>query len=349
MHAHQAEPGARALSFPLPAQYAVALLALTIVTVVVARVLAGGIRPGRAMPALALLQLTSLLPLAATYNPSVDRASFYPSTPAIAYLQREAADGSRVLMPGHVGLVYGLFEAHGYDGLTPRRLEEVAGSVGSGRALLSGLLENPVALHGSEPLFRHALLPPGTATPRPELTVAYDGPDGRVFRNEAALPRAFLVGHGRCVDDREARRLILGSCGRFPPRGLARGLRRSGPAVEPPGPGASARMTGHGPHAVQVRAVTDRPAYLVLTDTWYPGWAMRVAGREVKLWRATHAFRAVSVPPGEHLVEFRYEPAWLTIGLAILGLLGPAAAMAVILVWWSVVPVRGPRDGAFRA
>jgi membrane protein YfhO len=330
---HQAEPGARALSFPLPAQYAVALVALTIVTVVVARVLAGGIAPGRAMPALAMLQLTSLLPLAATYNPSVDRASFYPSTPAIAHLQREAADGSRVLMPGHVGLVYGLFEAHGYDGLTPRRLEEVAGSVGSGRALLSGLLENPVALHGSEPLtparlwispvfdlvgVRQALLPPGTSTPRPKLGVAYDGPDGRVFRNEAALPRAFLVGRGRCVDDRQARSLIAARAVDFRQEVLLADCGEAAPAAEPD-PGASARITGYGPHAVQIRAVTDRPAYLVLTDTWYPGWAARVDGREVRLWRANHAFRAVSVPPGEHLVEFRYEPGWLTLGLAISG------------------------------
>jgi hypothetical protein len=342
--AHGAEPRARALWFPLPAQYAVALVALTVVTVLVAGVLSGIIAPGRATPALAMLQLASLLPLAATYNPGVHREAFYPSTPALAYLQREAADGSRVLMPGHVGLVYGLFEAHGYDGLTPRRIEEVTGSVGTGRALISGLLENPLALHGSEPLsgarlwvspvfdlvgIRHALLPPGSAVQRPELTLAYDGPDGRIFRNEAALPRAFLVGRGRCVDDWQARRLIAARAVDFRHEALLADCAGPAPATEPPGPGASARITGHGTHAVQVRAVTDRPALLVLTDTWYPGWTARVDGHEARVWRANHAFRAVSVSPGEHLVEFRYEPAWLTLGLAISG--ASLAGVAILL------------------
>jgi len=149
--------------------------------------------------------------------------------------------------------------------------------------------------------------------------VAYDAPDGRIFRTEAALPRAFLVGRGRCVDDREARRLIAARAVDFRHEVLLADCVEPAPAAEPPGSGASVRITGHGPHAVQVRAVTDRPAYLVLTDTWYPGWTARVDGREARLWRANHAFRAVSVVPGEHLVEFRYEPAWLTIGLATSG------------------------------
>ena len=343
--AHGAEPRARALSFPLPAQYAVALVALTGVTVLVACVLSGAVAPGRATPVLAMLQLASLLPLAATYNPRVAREAFYPSTPALAYLQRETADGSRVLMPGHVGLVYGLYEAHGYDGLTPRRIEEVTGPVGTGRALLGGLLENPIALHGSEPLsgarlwvspvfdlvgIRYTLLPPGTAPQRPALTVAYDGPDGRIFRNEAALPRAFLVGRGRCVDDRQARRLIAARAVDFRQEVLLADCAGPPPAAEPPGAGAAAHITGQEPHAVRVRAVADRPAWLVLTDTWYPGWTARVDGREARLWRANHAFRAVRLSAGEHLVEFHYEPAWLALGLAMsgAGLAGVALLLA---------------------
>jgi membrane protein YfhO len=333
--AHQGEPRARALSLPLTAQYAIALAALTLATVLIARVLAGRVAPGQATLVFALIQLATLLPLAATYNPSIDRRSFYPSTPAIEHLQRATADGSRVLMPGHVGLVYGLFEAHGYDGLTPRRIEEVTGPVGTGRAPHAGLLENILALNGSEPLsgarlwtspvldlvgIRYILLPPGTPTLRAGLTVVYDAPDGRIFRNETALPRAFLVGHGRCVDDAEARRLIAGRSVDFRTEVLLADCAGSAGSAGPPGSGASARITGQGPHAVEIRAVTDRPAYLVLTDTWYPGWTAWVDGRATRLWRANHAFRAVSLSPGEHRVEFHYEPTWLTIGLAISGL-----------------------------
>jgi uncharacterized membrane protein YfhO len=102
------------------------------------------------------------------------------------------------------------------------------------------------------------------------------------------------------------------------------------PAAEPPGAGAAAHITGQEPHAVRVRAVADRPAWLVLTDTWYPGWTARVDGREARLWRANHAFRAVRLSAGEHLVEFHYEPAWLALGLAMsgAGLAGVALLLA---------------------
>jgi hypothetical protein len=333
--AHHGEPRARAMSFPLAAQYALSLLALTLAAVVVAVRLAGRVSAAPATLALAVVQLASLLPIAATYNPRVDRQAFYPSTPALAYLQRETADGSRVLMPGSVGLVYGLFEAQGYDGLTPRRIEEVTGPIGTGLAPQQGLLENTLALHGSEPLsgtrlwvspvfdlvgIRYVLLPPGTPVLRQQLTVVYDAADGRIFRNEAALPRAFVVGRGRCVDDREARQLIGARAVDFRREVLLAECAEPVPATEAPGPDASARITRHGPHVVEVRAVTDRPAFLVLTDTWYPGWTARVDGGPTRLWRANHAFRAVSLPAGEHRVEFRYEPAWLTLGLAISGL-----------------------------
>src|SRR5262249_40973604 len=114
-------------------------------------------------------------------------------------------------------------EAQGYDGMSPRRLVEITGVVGTGSALTRGLLENTVALHGSEPLsglrilvspaldllgVRYVLLAPGAAPPRPGLTPVYDAADARIFRNDGALPRATLVGQARCVDDATALQAI---------------------------------------------------------------------------------------------------------------------------------------------
>jgi Bacterial membrane protein YfhO len=240
-----------------------------------------------------------------------------------------------VLMSGTLGLVYGLREAHGYDGLTPRLIEEVVGPVGTGRAPQAGLLENTLALHGSEPLsgarlwispvfdlvgVRHVLLPPGTPVARADFTVIYDAADGRIFRNERALPRAFLVGRGRCVSDREARRLIAASAVDFRAEVLLADCAGTPALAESTGTDATARVVAQSAHAVEIRAEADRPAYLVLTDTWYPGWNVSVDGQPARLWRANHAFRAVRLSPGEHRVEFRYEPTWLAPGLAVSGL-----------------------------
>ncbi len=50
------------------------------------------------------------------------------------------------------------------------------------------------------------------------------------------------------------------------------------------------------------------PGYLVLLDSYYPGWASYIDGREAPIFRANYAFRAVEVPAGEHRIEFRYRP-----------------------------------------
>lgn len=58
-----------------------------------------------------------------------------------------------------------------------------------------------------------------------------------------------------------------------------------------------------------VRSPVD--GWLVLADTDYPGWTARIDGQPVPIYRANGAFRAVQVPPGEHVLIFTYEPPWL--------------------------------------
>ncbi|MGW8250836.1 MAG: hypothetical protein ACWGO1_09360, partial [Anaerolineales bacterium] len=53
---------------------------------------------------------------------------------------------------------------------------------------------------------------------------------------------------------------------------------------------------------LQVEA--ERPGWLLLSDTWYPGWTASVDGVDVPIYRANYLFRAVSLPAGEHQVRF---------------------------------------------
>jgi hypothetical protein len=66
--------------------------------------------------------------------------------------------------------------------------------------------------------------------------------------------------------------------------------------------------------------VVSQPGYLVLVDTYYPGWRATVEGRPVEILRANYAFMALPVEPGEHRVALRYEPASFRLGLIISGL-----------------------------
>jgi uncharacterized membrane protein YfhO len=83
-----------------------------------------------------------------------------------------------------------------------------------------------------------------------------------------------------------------------------------------------------------VRANVAVPSLLVYADTYYDGWRAYVDDREVSIERADHAFKAVRVDPGQHVVRFVFDPLSFKVGAAltivgligVLGLLGWSAA-----------------------
>ncbi len=68
---------------------------------------------------------------------------------------------------------------------------------------------------------------------------------------------------------------------------------------------------------VLCEAESSSAGYLVLLDSYYPGWSARVDGKETRIIRANYGFRAVALPAGRHKVEFVYRPRTFYIGLAL--------------------------------
>ena len=76
------------------------------------------------------------------------------------------------------------------------------------------------------------------------------------------------------------------------------------------------------------------PGYLVLLDSYYPGWRAYVDGVEVRILRANYAFRAVQVGAGNHRVEFIYRPRSFYLGLWISGV---ALVLAAGSLMWPLL------------
>jgi hypothetical protein len=78
---------------------------------------------------------------------------------------------------------------------------------------------------------------------------------------------------------------------------------------------------------VTLRVVTDAPMLAVLSDRHYPGWRVRVDGKDAPLLLANGVFRAAAVPAGSSEVEFRYDPVSLKLGalISVVGLLVASA------------------------
>jgi hypothetical protein len=71
---------------------------------------------------------------------------------------------------------------------------------------------------------------------------------------------------------------------------------------------------------IQVEMIT--PGFLVLTDTYYPGWTAYCDGQRKKILRANGISRAVYLETGRHQVEFKFRPKPLYWGFLITFLTG---------------------------
>ncbi len=71
------------------------------------------------------------------------------------------------------------------------------------------------------------------------------------------------------------------------------------------------------PTTRRYRVISDGPAYLVISQSWYPGWTARLNGHATALYRANLAFQAVAIPPGESEVTLQYRLNHWRVGLGV--------------------------------
>jgi uncharacterized membrane protein YfhO len=85
------------------------------------------------------------------------------------------------------------------------------------------------------------------------------------------------------------------------------------------------------PDHITLEADMNEPGYVVLVDTYDPGWRTRVDGRPATLLRANVAFRAVAVPAGHHVIESVYRPPAVAAGLTV----SAGTAILALAAAWS--------------
>ncbi len=103
----------------------------------------------------------------------------------------------------------------------------------------------------------------------------------------------------------------------------------------------TARILEDLPERMVIETEATAPAYLVVSDSFDPGWSAQVDGSTVAIHPAYVAFRAVFLPPGRHKIVFTYRPAGfaLGLGLCLCGLVG-----SLVLWFWPRGTVVLPPD-----
>jgi hypothetical protein len=69
--------------------------------------------------------------------------------------------------------------------------------------------------------------------------------------------------------------------------------------------------------AVDVTVSTDRPAWIVIAQSFYPSWRAYVDNQRTQLWHANYAFQALEVPAGQHHVQLRFEDREFRMGCLV--------------------------------
>ncbi len=157
--------------------------------------------------------------------------------------------------------------------------------------------------------------------------------DIKLYQNDNALPRAFVVGDARFVSDDDAALDQL----RDPSFDPAQTVVIAGQGEDPVGADGrcalqAATITAYTDTRVSISVNSPDSGYLVLTDAFYPGWTAAVNGVDTPVERADVMFRAVQVPSGESEVVFEYRPAWLPLAPILGGMGWIAALIAAVLL-----------------
>jgi hypothetical protein len=68
---------------------------------------------------------------------------------------------------------------------------------------------------------------------------------------------------------------------------------------------------------IDIETNSSSPAFLVLSDVYYPGWTAKIDGTQTKIFQTNYVLRGVQVPAGEHTIKFEFKPVSYHIGVGI--------------------------------
>ena len=174
-------------------------------------------------------------------------------------------------------------------------------------------------LVGVEWVVSHTPLPAEVLRDRyPEFVETFVGPHARIYHNQDALPRAFLVHEAVGVDTADEAFAAM--------EDPALDLRRTAvletaelPPLAQPASAGTVEITGRSATGYEVVVDTAAPGVLVIADTYYPGWQARVDGEAAPVLPAYGTLRAVAVPAGRSVVELDFRPRSVLVGVVLAG------------------------------
>jgi len=258
---------------------------------------------------------------------------------------------AREYVQPNLNQLWGLQTGDCYSGIIPRWIEDVWGSHNRGGLVTSFIRVDGKKIHVDAGLFRllglfnvRYVISPVKLSGFAGLERVSSLSPAWIYRIRDALPRAFLVTRSvwRSGPDQAAEYMLSP---KFDPRrevvlhGSPPPRQDAEPSAVPEWPGGE--VVSYTASEVEVRTSSSRGGFLVLSDSWYPGWEAEVDGQPRPILRANLNQRAVETPAGQHTVRFVFRSGAIQLGLAVSG-----ASLALLLLGVLVLRRAARRPGA---
>ncbi|MBC7329361.1 hypothetical protein H5T88_03280 [bacterium] len=254
--------------------------------------------------ALVALAIVDMFAFSMRFNPATSPKMLFPSVPIAEQLKSISEKGRFLALPGardpldtllpNCNILLNLREVQGGDSLYPLRsllfVQQINQTDERSNALY---VKNP-----SSPLIDLM-----------GVRFIFSSKDRSIKENENSLPLFYLVGETINVRNiREAiEKLHLASKEKAVLEG---GERLEGRKLE-----YSIRILEERSGKLRLYVKSNEKAYLIISETFYPGWRGFVDGKEEEIVPANLLFKALLLPKGEHEVLLCYRPFSYKVGL----------------------------------
>ncbi len=308
--------------------------------------------------------LVDLLAFGKGFNPAVDPALLEYTPPMVDFLRQDTGlwrfstfdpHGAKTFN-ANVGMFYNFQDARGYDSLFTMQYKRYMSWIEPQNEVLYNRiapftqfssLDSPLT-----DLLNVKYVISEVEIPLPKYKLVYHDPAVWIYENLGVMPRAFTLpltatlmvsdveAVGEAMQTRDPRMFAIVESGVQ----VARSLSSTLMIPQNPQPATAQPQTVglYDPNQVSVDVTIGQPAWLVLTDAYFPGWKAFVrpwsmaedVEEERPIVRVAGNFRGVLLEPGQWTVRFKYTPDSVKIGAFVSFLAGMTWLFLATLWFW---------------